>query len=444
MAHETPEARIARRSGARSSGRESADLFWTDLMGRPPAPRRPTVRRMPVAAESSIPIDSIEPECGCHGGRAEPEEEIATEAMVSAFAIPETVHAETADNAPLVTRCGFFGPNVQRSVQEVRAAVVAAANAEWTRWHTSAGAPRVESDVALFGDLVRYYLAAISAIRPDTLTAIQAAAVAATTSYGSLPTAGSNAATVTSEAARVRGVLLTGAPGAGSPANLATLVEQALAHARQAHLDSGAHSAWSSVWVSHCVRKAAIDLGLEAMIQGNHSGRDELLRVSGAHRVYALEAHRRRVGPNRRDGTYHAFAPTSRAPAVGDIIVQDRQANAVAQVLSYADIGVLAQGRKTHGDIVIEVATGHVVTIGGNLGQGVRKRRFPLDGSGRLVVASNQLYTQEDSAGALAAVPSTTTAALASTSTRRIFALLSPVEVCAAVPGQPYGGGVLV
>lgn len=351
---------------------------------------------------------------------------------------------EDAEDAPPITRCGFFGPHVARTESEVRAAVVAAAQAEWTRWHTAAGAPRRENEAAMFGDLVRYYLAVISGARPDTLTAMQAAAVAGTTSYGTLFTT-TDAAVVDAEAARVRAVLLAGAPGTTTPANLAAAVEDALKHARQANRDAGAFRAWSAVWVSHCVRGAAIGLGLEAMIQGNHSGRDELLRVSAAHRVYALTAHQRRVGSPRRDGTYHAFAPDAHPPRPGDIIVQDRQHDDPAQLMTFARIAELAGGLETHGDIVVEVpeGAGFAIAIGGNLGGSVRKRRYPLDASGRLVRAAAQLYTQESNTGALPAVPATSTAALASTSTLRIFTLLRPVEVCAAVPGQPWGGGVL-
>jgi hypothetical protein len=61
-----------------------------------------------------------------------------------------------------------------------------------------------------------------------------------------------------------------------------------------------------------------------------------------------------------------------------------------------------------------------------------------------LMVDRQQLFTQEDDTGTLPALPLTSTQNLAGHSTARIFALLAPVEECAAVPGQPYGGGVLV
>ena len=70
-----------------------------------------------------------------------------------------------------------------------------------------------------------------------------------------------------------------------------------------------------------------------------------------------------------------------------------------------------------------------MVTIGGNVADGVRKRRFPRDtASGLLVTTVPQLYGQEDDAGGLPAVAGTSCQALADKSTRRIFALLSLVE----------------
>ena len=143
----------------------------------------------------------------------------------------------------------------------------------------------------------------------------------------------------------------------------------------------------------------------------------------------------------RHRGTYHAFRPDERAPQLGDIVVQDRRGGITgAQVTPLA---TLAPGLITHGDIVVEVAADFVVTIGGNVGDSVRKRRYPRSTGGSLVTDRQQLYAQEDNAGALPALPIRSAQALADHSTARIFALLSPVEECAAVPGQPYHGGIL-
>src|SRR5262249_17479881 len=94
--------------------------------------------------------------------------------LVEAFEIDEDADAFVE----LVEGCGFFGPNdVRRTEQEVRDAVVARATAEWTAWHTAAGAPRTESETGMYGRLVGYYLAAEGAVLPDTLTWIQATAL---------------------------------------------------------------------------------------------------------------------------------------------------------------------------------------------------------------------------------------------------------------------------
>jgi hypothetical protein len=103
----------------------------------------------------------------------------------------------------------------------------------------------------------------------------------------------------------------------------------------------------------------------------------------------------------------------------------------------------VAQGHLTHGDIVVEVDPAFVVTIGGNVGDSSLKRRYPRDAQGLMVVNRQQLYTQETNTGVLPALPLQSAQPLHTHSTARIFALLSPVEQCAAVPGQPYGGGIL-
>jgi hypothetical protein len=347
----------------------------------------------------------------------------------------------TAEAAEIVEVPGFFGPNnVRRSEQEIRAAVVARVNAEWTSWHTSAGAPRAEGEVGMFGRLVGYYLAAVARIKPDTLTAIQATALGA--NYAALLAATATAAAVAAETARLATVLVTGSPDAADAA-LAGDVRTAIGHAREANRSSGSFSAWSAAFVTACVRGAAIAQGLEAAIAPGrqHVGRDELLLATLAHAEYTIEARRRRAATTpRRRGCYHAFEPRERPPQPGDIIVQDRRDTiTAAQVTTLTALS----GGITHGDIVVDVQPGFAVTVGGNVGDSARRRRYPRDDRGLLVVDRRQLFTQEDNSGALADVPVETRLPLAPRSTGRIFALLAPVEELAAVPGQPYGGGIL-
>ena len=350
------------------------------------------------------------------------------------------------DWGELVEVCGFFGPNnVRLTEPQIRAAVVAQANAEWTHWHT-AGAPRPESDAALFGRLIGYYLTSNADVAPDHVTAIQTAAHTAT-GYGGLLTA-TNVAAIATAVRNTRRALLTSAtlPDVDPVArNLRTAITQA----RQGNKDAGIFKSWSAVFVVACVRGAAIAQGLEAVISPGrrHIGRNELLLAAIRHSEYTVEARQRRAAAMpRRRGTYHAFRPSERAPQVGDIIVQDRRPTiaAAAQVMTLAG---LPERLLTHGDIVVEVQPAFVVTIGGNLtgplGDSVRKRRYPLDAHGVLVVDPPQLFAQEDDAGTLPALPLTSTSALDDHSTARSFALLSLIEECAAVPGQPYHGGIL-
>src|SRR5215471_20861419 len=93
---------------------------------------------------------------------------------VNVHAEADLFAAELFGESELIEVPGFFGPNdVRRTEQEIRDAVVARATAEWTAWHSAAGAPRPEGDAAMFGRLVGYYAAAISSLAPDTLTAVQ-------------------------------------------------------------------------------------------------------------------------------------------------------------------------------------------------------------------------------------------------------------------------------
>jgi len=355
----------------------------------------------------------------------------------------------------VVEVCGFFGPNdVRRTEQEIRAAVVARATAEWSAWHTTTGASRGESDAGMFGRLVGYYLAAKSAVRPDNLTVIQTAALGSI-NYTALLASGASAATIATEAATIRDQLVGSVPGPTDP-GLKALVLSAITQAREAFANSGSASAWSAAFVTTCVRGATIAQGLEAVIAPNrrHVGRDELLLASLAHAAYAVEARERRAATSpRRRGTYHAFTPAERSPQVGDIIVMDRRdAITFSQVVTLPTLTAL----KTHGDIVVERQADSLVTIGGNLGDSSRKRRYPLNAQGQLLVDPAGRFVQENSSGVLPALPAqpavvpgaqpSAAAAnqpLAGQSTGRIFALLSLVEDCAAVPGQPYLGGVL-
>jgi hypothetical protein len=353
---------------------------------------------------------------------------------------------------PLQQWCGFSGQRGLITEADLREAIRAEATAELRNWRNFTGTALFrESLNRQFGHLVRYWLARFGTIRPSTLTAAQARAIQAIglpgggVNYGQLLTNGpvSNA-NLAAAKRQARIDLLAGAP-VGAPANLEAIVEEALGWARDSKLDDEDRGPWSAVFVVACVRQVAIRLGLEGEAANVHVGQDELLLAHQRHRDYVVEAHRRRFGPGRRDGTYHAFRIGERRVQVGDIIVQDREDVGVHEVWLFDDIPALARrSRKMHADIVVEVARDHVVTIGGNLTNSVRRRRYPMTPQGLLVIDWNQLYTQEDDNLILPNLPVRhAPETLHPFSTWRIFALLSLVQQCGIIPGQRVNGGVL-
>lgn len=363
----------------------------------------------------------------------------------------QTMAAATR-NQLLKTVCGFFGPNNVRITEaDLRNAIKLTTEAERLNWlDPTTGNLRREDNILQFGYLVQYYLASRREIYPSTLLAAQNTALTNFVNYSPLHQLPNNvdinSATLALLAENVRIDLLNGAPGLGQPANLNMRVEYAIKLATRARRDS---EAWSGAFIVTCIRKVAIQLGLENDTGGNHVGRDELLRYDSGHRFYVEEAYYRRFGTTsqRREGTYHAFRPNERVVQIGDIIVLDRQVNNINHVLRFNQIpGISAPGYAMHCDIVVDVPenAGHVIAIGGNLGHSVRQRRYPLNGSGQLVVQREQLCTQESDNGFLPPLPSINNAAgLNSNSTGRIFAVLSPVEFCAVIPGQKVPGGVI-
>jgi hypothetical protein len=348
---------------------------------------------------------------------------------------------------PLQERCGFFASNALITEASLREAIRVETVSERDHWFNAAGQVLRENQNSQFGFLVSYWLASFREILPTTLSMLQTNAVSAGINYGQLLNAGASNAAINAAIARARTDLLVGVPPAATSAALNSLIDRALRGARFSRLDDPTNGPWSAVFVVSCIRHVAMQLGLEAVISGNHVGRDELLAAAQAHRAYVLEAYQRRFGASRKRGTYHAFRISEREPQVGDIIVQDRQVNNINDVLSFDDIpNTLTGGYRLHADIVVEVPANQnfVVAIGGNLGNSARRRRYPLDAQRRLLVVRNQLYTQEDDQGNLPNLPQQHGGGgLPPLSTGRVFALLCPVEQCAVIPGQRVNGGVI-
>lgn len=219
------------------------------------------------------------------------------------------------------------------------------------------------------------------------------------------------------------------------PKRIEAAVHAALAAAHNSRADT---EAWSAAFVGASVRTAAMKLGLEGVTGDTPHGKDSLLKVSRRHSSYIVD-----VRDNAKPGRYQAFEPGKRAVQVGDIICTDR-ADFITKVERQTLKG-LAAGTLLHGDIVVLVrscANGFAQTIGGNVGQTVRQRRYPIDNDGKLIVREKVLIDQENDSGKFAkgallgefvTLPAVPTM-VDRRSSFRIFALLSPVEKCKAAP----------
>lgn len=369
----------------------------------------------------------------------------------------ETVSVEgsprlaSIDFSQVRTHCGFPGSGRVVSESEMRDFIRIEAENERTAWIDAASNQLLEEDQdAIFGRLVAFWLSINATIPSDVLGALVAAATDAARNYGQILTDPVATATLNTEIARVQGELVAAVTQGTPPANLGTLIDTAIRRARLSRLDDPNFAFWSAVFVATSVRRAAIAATVERVDGGIHSGANDLLVASISHLGFTKAAYERRFGPGQMRGTYHAFRPDEREPQIGDIIVQDRDAATVAGVLGFNAIPNTAQ-RGLHSDIVVQANPGDdfVVAIGGNIGQGptgresVRRRRFPLDANRRLLVRRQSRYSTEDAAQTLPALPADTNAALDGVSTARIFALLSPVEVCIVLPGTRVDGGVI-
>lgn len=195
----------------------------------------------------------------------------------------------------------------------------------------------------------------------------------------------------------------------------------------EAHQSRAEVSAWSAVFVVWCVRAAAIAKQLEWMDGKVHKGKNALLLATRRHADYITAAHDERRGTT---GKYIAFEPDARPVREGDIIATDR----VVEIKAPVKLTALMR-RELHCDIVtrVDLVGRYAETVGGNVGDSVRKRRYPLEASGHLVLEKKWLYAEEKDDGTFLAfeVLQETATILPSRSTRRIFAVLSLVEKCA-------------
>lgn len=355
---------------------------------------------------------------------------------LASYTVPPTVH------------CGFFGRGAPVSRNDLANRIQQIASEENNNWFQfdSLGAitgAYSEGDAAVFKYLCVYslgYLFRGGKTTPQLFADVRNQLLA----YAGL-SASSNVATVAA-------AINTAVSG---PAGVQSLIEAAINQAKQATQAENGFP-WSAVFVTYCVRQAALDLGIEWHDGTNTINTGKLLELATAHGHYGHVAHQRRIQGIR--GTYHAFAPADAVIEVGDIIIQDRRQNTdanegcYASGLSASTIRTLAQLGAgslgcTHGDIVTDIDEGTAIAIGGNLSQAVRRRRYPLTADGHVDIdnTTQRIFTQQDASGQLAATSTSSSSGIQDRSTSRVFAVLKLVEECGSASGIPMaGGGILV
>jgi hypothetical protein len=355
--------------------------------------------------------------------------------------------------------CGFTDISGRvRSEDDVRAAIVRMATDEQGMfWFAGTpGALLKEDDDSQFEHLVRYWLEVHGTIGLPNAGAIALALGDASLTPAAkflrlLNGVGEPQANIDADVQTVATALLAGVPDAGNPADLQDLLVTALRQARRSRLgDAPANPEprpWSACFINTTIREAERNLDLE----GDAGATEALLALSvnGRHWEYVKQAHVRRFGCRQadgtfdtscqQDGTFHAFEPRDRAVKLGDIIVQDRRNNRTPANVWQVRDSQTNQG-DMHGDIVVDInrtaTPPFAEVIGGNVGDSVRRRRFPLDADGKLVVDRAQNFVPQADNGTFPNLPVAGSAAgnLQSASTRRIFALLSLQELCQVPP----------
>ena len=118
---------------------------------------------------------------------------------------------------------------------------------------------------------------------------------------------------------------------------------------------------------------------------------------------------------------------------MGDIIVIDRQLNRTdspSNTWVFDDLQMIQGDMRS--DIVVEIDTSasppFVETLGGNLVQRLRRKRYPLQADGKLIVDRSDDFVVQQDDGSFPPLPSpgSATGFLDDRSSRLIFAVLGP------------------
>lgn len=122
---------------------------------------------------------------------------------------------------------------------------------------------------------------------------------------------------------------------------------------------------WSSAFISYVFFKA---------------GAKDKFPYSSAHNGYFQVAKRER---DNKNAPLRGFRINEYAPKVGDLVVFSRQAGA-----GYHTPGFFP----SHGEIVIEVGSGYVKTVGGNVADAVRESTFTIDSKGFMTTKERPFF----------------------------------------------------
>ena len=118
---------------------------------------------------------------------------------------------------------------------------------------------------------------------------------------------------------------------------------------------------WSAAFISWVVKKA---------------GGGTNFKYSGTHTTYTYAAKQNRLQNN--SNPFKAYRISEKKPEPGDIIVQNRGSS------SFTYDNVQSDQPGTHGDIVVQVNSGSIYVIGGNLSNSVSRSTYYLDSNGYL------------------------------------------------------------
>ncbi len=130
----------------------------------------------------------------------------------------------------------------------------------------------------------------------------------------------------------------------------------------ESYTGNDTHVPWSAAFISYCVFNT-----------GGYPG----FSFSSAHSVYVHKAINDRL--HNRPAGFWGFRITEHKPQVGDIVCRRRTSSNIDY-----DFAAREDSYPSHCDIVISVRKGHLSTLGGNVGNTVKRSTYPIDQNGYL------------------------------------------------------------